>query len=258
MWEPVGPLPAAVYRRRRRIAAAVVLSVVVLVPTAVSLVRRSDDQRASATRTALTAPAAGPATAVPDRDGSGATGADSGAGPVVVPTAAVAAATSGPLPAGTEQLRPDDAPQGSVPVAPPVAVPPTGPVPCTNAMIRTTAAIDAPVHRVGDHPVLRLGIVDISPQPCVRDLDLARQEIVVWSGDGRVRLWSSNDCGNPSAPDLRTLVPQQPVVSAVTWAGRTSTPGCAVPRTAVPAGSYHVLTRLDNIISGSAPFRLTP
>jgi len=49
----------------------------------------------------------------------------------------------------------------------------------------------------------------------VRDLDAARQEIVVWGGDG-ARLWSSDDCANPSSADQRTLVPGRPVAFAVT------------------------------------------
>jgi hypothetical protein len=156
----------------------------------------------------------------------------------------------------SEQLRADETPRPA-PVALPVPVPPTGPVPCTNAMIGVTAEIDQPVHTVGQHPVFRLVITDTSPQPCVRDLDSSRQEIVVWSGDGKVRLWSSNDCGNSGRPDLRTLVPGQPVVFAVTWAGRTSAPGCALPRTVVPAGNYRLVSRLDGDTSPATLFRLT-
>ena len=159
--------------------------------------------------------------------------------------------------ATSEQLQPDLTPRPA-PVATPVAVPPTGPVPCTNAMTGVTAEIDRPVHEVGEHPVLRLVVTNTSPQPCVRDLDASRQEIVVWSGDGKLRLWSSNDCGNAGSPDLRTLIPGQPVAFAVTWAGRTSTPGCAAARTVVPAGNYRVMSRIDDDISAPTPFQLTP
>ncbi|GAA3247866.1 hypothetical protein GCM10017691_57500 [Pseudonocardia petroleophila] len=141
---------------------------------------------------------------------------------------------------------------------PSVPVPPSGPVPCTNDMISVGAEIDQPEHRVGERPTLRLVVVNISEQPCVRDLDGARQEIVVWSGDGVDRLWSSNDCVNPATVDLRTLVPGQPVAFAVRWAGRTSTPGCAETRTEVPAGAYRVLTRVDDVISEPAPFLRNP
>ena len=159
--------------------------------------------------------------------------------------------------ATSEQLQPDLTPRPA-PVATPVAVPPTGPVPCTNAMTGVTAEIDQPTHKVGDHPVLRLVVTNTSPQPCVRELDASRQEIVVWSGDGKLRLWSSNDCGNAGSPDLRTLIPGQPVAFAVTWAGRTSTPGCAAARTVVPAGNYRVMSRIDDDISAPTPFQLTP
>ncbi len=138
------------------------------------------------------------------------------------------AATTGPATAASsEQLRPDDTPRPPVSAAPAVPTPPTGPVQCTNAMIGVGAEIDRAQHKVGERPVLRLVVTNIGNQPCIRDLDSARQEIVVWSGDGATRLWSSNDCVNASSTDLRTLVPGQPVAFAVTWAGRTSTPGCA-------------------------------
>jgi hypothetical protein len=158
----------------------------------------------------------------------------------------------------TERIRPDDTPRLSAAAQPSVPVPPSGPVPCTNAMLSAAAELDHPVHRVGSHPVLRLVITNTSGQPCVRDLDSARQEIVVWSADGATRLWSSNDCVNASSIDLRTLVPGRPVAFAVTWGERTTTPGCRQPRTLVPAGTYRLMVRLDNLISPPTPFIRTP
>jgi hypothetical protein len=338
MWEPTGPLPAAVYWRRRVLAAAAGVAIAF-----VAMVAISPDESALTTHAALShsqstiaaadgsadardpgavdamgaagvedgagvggyggsvvadgAIAGGPTPAAPAAPTNGET-ASAGAAPTVagaapagsgaVPPGAplnsgspvvgsvVGSDAVAPSPVGTpsaqsagmgagtpaasatpEQLRPDETPRAA-PLAAPVPVPPTGPVPCTNAMIGVTAEIDRPVHVVGEHPVLRLVITDTSAQPCVRDLDSSRQEIVVWSGDGNTRLWSSNDCGNPGAPDLRTLVPGQPVVFAVTWAGLTSAPGCAMPRIAVPAGAYRVVSRLDDDISAPITFHLTP
>ncbi len=154
----------------------------------------------------------------------------------------------------SERIRPDDTPRPSVSAQPAVPLPPSGPVPCTNAMLSATAELDAPVHRVGSRPVLRLVVANISGQPCVRDLDSSRQEIVVWSEDGGVRLWSSNDCVNAATTDLRTLVPGRPVAFAVTWGERTTTPGCRTARTVVPAGSYRLMVRLDDLISPPTPF----
>ena len=53
-------------------------------------------------------------------------------------------------------------------------------------------------------------------------------------------------------------MPGQPVAFAVTWAGRTTTPGCAEVRTVVPAGSYQVMTRVDDDISAPTPFTRLP
>jgi hypothetical protein len=175
-----------------------------------------------------------------------------------------APASSGPLTAASvpttqsERIRPDDTPRPTVAAQSPVPVPRTGPVPCTNPMLAAAAEVDPAVHKVGSHPVLRLVLTNISGQPCVRDLDAARQEIVVWSSDGATRLWSSNDCLNNPTSDLRTLVPGRPVAFALTWFERTTTPGCTQPRTVVPAGSYRLMVRLDDLISPPTPFLRTP
>lgn len=156
------------------------------------LSRPSTDDPTSAARSRTTAPAS----AAPAAEGA----ADS-ADPF---SAASSPGTS------TEWIRPDDTPRPAVAAQPSIPVPPTGPVPCTNAMLAAAAELENPVHRVGSRPVLRLVITNVSGQPCVRDLDAARQEIVVWSADGVDRLWSSNDCTNTPTIDLRTLVPGRP------------------------------------------------
>ncbi len=256
MWEPVGPLPASVYWRRRCTAVAVAVlligaaiwgAAVLLAPRAGADPTGDGTTILAPSNVALTAPDL----SAPQLDPSSPAVATPGTTDPAQTASASTAATS-------EQLRPDVTPGREIPVASPVPVPPTGPVPCTNAMLEVTAEIDRPSYRVGERPVLRLVIVNATDQPCVRDLDPAKQEIVVWSGDGQSRLWSSNDCSPVAGVDLRTMVPAQPVVSAVTWAGKTSAPGCAGPRTVVPAGAYRVMTRLDGDISAPVPFLLNP
>jgi hypothetical protein len=294
MWEPVGPLPAAVYWRRRWVALATVLTVVGLVTVAVG--GRPPTVRPTPTPTPAAVQATaegrpdlalgsgavptGPLPAAPaTRPGversdtvapsaAGATTAESGPGSstpsapasAVHGSASATASTSAQAAPGTtaEQIRPDDTPRPTVAAQAPVPVPRTGPVPCTNAMLTAGAEIDPAVHKVGSRPVLRLVITNVSGQPCVRDLDAARQEIVVWSGDGATRLWSSNDCVNNPTVDLRTLVPGRPVAFALTWGERTTTPGCGRARTVVPAGSYRLMVRLDDLISPPTPFLRTP
>ena len=259
MWEPVGPLPAAVYWRRRWVALATVLTVVGLVTVAVGgrPPTGSPTPRPSPAAVQATAegrpdlsfgPGAVPAGPLPAAaatqpgversdtvapSAAGATTAESGPGSPTPPPPASAApgaastSTSASVQAApgttSEHIRPDDTPRPTVAAQSPVPVPRTGPVPCTNAMLTAGAEIDPAVHKVGSRPVLRLVITNVSGQPCVRDLDAARQEIVVWSGDGATRLWSSNDCVNNPTVDLRTLVPGRPVAFALTWGERTTT-----------------------------------
>jgi hypothetical protein len=249
MWEPVGPLPAGVYWRRRLVAIAATLGL--LVVTAWTAAAWLESAGTPAITTAVLAAAQGPAPTT-----TRAAPADPA---VVVPPVASAPVPAGPraitaLPdPAAEQLRPDDTPRRTSPLPTPVPVPATGPVPCTNAMLGVAAEIDQPAHRVGDRPVLRLVVTNVSKQPCVRDLDPIRDEIVVWALDG-TRVWSSNDCSPIRGVDLRTLVPGQPVVFAVTWAGRTSAPGCTGVRGTVPAGAYNLMTRVDDDISAPVPF----
>lgn len=154
-------------------------------------------------------------------------------------------------------VRPDDTPRPSVQVPQAAPSPPTGPVPCTDAMIEVRAETGQPTYPAGARPELRLVVTNVSGQPCVRDLDGAQQEIAVWSGDGATKLWSSNDCSNPSSDDLRTLVPGQPVAFAVTWTGLGSEPGCAGERTRVGPGGYRVLARLDQVVSEPVPLLMS-
>ena len=157
----------------------------------------------------------------------------------------------------SELLLPDETPRRTGPASTPVALPAGGPAACPNAALAVTTEVDPQVHRITGTAVLRLVVTNVSAQPCLRDLDPARQEIVVWGVDG-ARLWSSNDCSRAAGADLRTLVPGQPAVFAVTWVGRTSAPGCKGVRTTVPVGSYNVMTRVDDVISPPVPIVRTP
>jgi hypothetical protein len=235
----MGPLPAAVYWRRRWVAMASAVLVIVLLAWGIAAFATTgapDDAT-----TAL--PAGRVAVSAPQQ---------------VSPSPALPPGTEGPTTATGERLVPDETPRTASPVRSPAPVPPTGPLPCTNDMLAVTAEVDRPEHRVGERLLLRLVITNTSEQPCVRDLDPRRQEIVVWSRDGSRRLWSSNDCSTAKGVDLRTLVPGRPVASAVRWAGRTSVPGCPQNRETVPAGEYRLMTRVDDAISPPTQFTRRP
>jgi hypothetical protein len=258
MWEPVGPLPAAVYWRRRAVAAMSTVAIVGLLTWSLAGVVPA---RETTTRAASRAAVSAPQPTAPPPASTPTPASTPGAGtPQGDPTnPAAGSADVSPAPAtASERLQPDDTPRASRPAPPPIPVPATGPIPCSDDMIGVAAEIDPAEHRLGQRPTLRLVVTNVSEQPCVRDLDSERQEIVVWSGDGKDRLWSSNDCVNGSTADLRTLVPGQPVAFAVAWAGRTSAPGCTGTRSVVPAGQYRVMSRVDGVISPPTEFQRLP
>jgi hypothetical protein len=267
MWEPVGPLPAHVYWKRRWLALLGVIGFFVASGFTVAALTATpgptdEPTTPAAHRSELTEPTpadpagtTAPETTTPDPTLS-VTGVPAG---TTTPSG-----SAGPLAEGApetttdESKRPDDTPRETVPILETEPAPASGPPACTNDMIAVGAEIDSPQHTVGDRPELRLTVVNVSGQACVRDLDGALQEIVVWDRPIQNRLWSSNDCVNPSTQDLRTLVPGQPVAFAVTWSGLSSNPGCTAARTRLQAGDYTLLTRVADKISGPTFFTLAP
>lgn len=194
----------------------------------------------------------------------------SGGSPPTTPLAAGSPETSSPAPStlpstsapptavSDPAVAPPSATTEVPPPAPPPPPPPGPPGPCLDDAIGLTAETGLPEYAVGQRPVLRLVITNISPVACIRDVDPALQELLVFSGDGVTRLWSSNDCATGGGPDVRTLQPGQQVRSELTWGGRSSQAGCPEPRTTIPAGDYQVFAKLGPITSPPAPLRLLP
>ncbi|MHA6621674.1 hypothetical protein [Pseudonocardia sp. DLS-67] len=272
MWEPMGPLPATVYWRRRWVAIASATAVIVLIAWGVAAIAAPDEPETArpASRAAVSAPqeaspppAAPPFAALPlatppaaaQPPSTGPRPGAAGSTPPAPPTPSTTEAA--PATAASEALTSEQA-RTPAPTTAPTSAPPAEPAQCTNEMLDVKAEVDGTEHRVGERTVLRLVVTNNSEQPCVRDLDPVRQEIVVWSGDGSTRLWSSNDCSSAKGADPRTLTPGEPVASAVRWAGRTSEPGCPAKRETVPAGEYRLLTRVDDVISPPTQFVRVP
>jgi len=259
----MGPLPAAVYWRRRWVAVGSAVTVIVLLAWGIAALARTPDEPETArpaSRAAVSAPQeASPPPAAPP---------DAALLPATMPaTAQLTTATqpgaAGSTPPTTSTTEPASATSvmptpTSSPVPSPTPPPPADPVPCTNEMIAVRAEVDGPAHHVGERMSLRLVVTNGSDQPCVRDLDPVRQEIVVWSADGSERLWSSNDCSSAKGAAPRVLAPGEPVSFSVRWAGRTSAPGCPERRETVPPGEYRLLTRVDDVISSPTQFVRSP
>jgi hypothetical protein len=138
-----------------------------------------------------------------------------------------------------------------------VVKPAAGAVPaCSDKNIGLVAQVGASSYRSGQRPEFRLVIANIGSAPCTRDLDPGLQELVV-SGPGGARLWDSNDCFPAHKPASQVLAPGKPMVFPVSWAARTSAPGCGANRKEVPPGSYQLTGKLGGLTSGSAPFTIT-
>lgn len=251
----MGPLPASVYWRRRLVALAVVAAV--LTGAGWSGARLLSGGDGATTRETHRAAVSAPQPVVPSPSPTVSSEPTPLATTGLSPSLVAAALPTTPPPPSSELLTATET-RGPVRPVNPVPVPRTGPVPCDNSMIVVRSEIDRPQHRVAERPVFRLVIENISQQPCLRDLDPARQEIVVWSGDGKTRLWSSNDCQDVAGTDLRTLVPGRPLVFSLSWAGRTTNPGCTRPRSTIPPGEYRLLSRLDDVISQPILFNRLP
>ena len=153
----------------------------------------------------------------------------------------------------------DDALPGAAgPAVKPSLTPAAGAVPaCSDKSIGLVAQVGASSYRSGQRPEFRLVIANIGSAPCTRDLDPGLQELMV-SGPGGARVWDSNDCFPKRQPASHVLAPGKAMVFPVSWAGRTSAPGCGVNRKEVPPGSYQLTGKLGGLTSGSVPFTITP
>jgi hypothetical protein len=234
---PVGPLPASVYWRRRALAFA---GVVVLLLLFWAILpggggAQSRDAAGAAGSPSPTQPRAAPTSIGPSGlTESPATGdpgraADGDGAATAITTTAVAPTASTPKP-----------------------TPP--PTPCTDAALRLTVSPAQPVYLVGQAPVLRLQVRNVSTTSCVRDLGAALQEVLLYRGSQR--LWSSNDCYPEGLRDQELMRPGVVHTFSVTWSGLSSQPKCAGTRTRVGAGSYTVLGRLGTLVSPRAPMTL--
>src|SRR6476661_2053804 len=106
MWEPVGPLPAAVYWRRRGVAAVAALALVLLTAWGVAAVWATPQESTPTTRTALSNPQPGVDGGTPIAAGAaGAAGGAAGgdgwpADAAASPVGADGGAAGGPQPGG--------------------------------------------------------------------------------------------------------------------------------------------------------------
>lgn len=217
MIDPSGPLPPGVYWRRRMAAVAMSIAAVVLLAFLIGrLVDGGPNPVQGASARSSQPPSSRPEPSSPP---------------------SMSSSVSEPAPATP--------PASATPAAPPPPPPPP-PQPCPDAAIAVSAETDQPSYPAGSHPQFRLLIANTSALACVRDVSRSIRELVMTTADG-TRVWSSNDCYSPPGEEVRLIQPGERLQFTVTWAGRTSAPGCPARRRAVPVGSYLLTGKLGAV-----------
>lgn len=163
----VGPLPPAVYWRRRMLVLAGALLALFLIVQACEVTSSPGD------------PAAGVGTEAP----------------TTPPTSADAPASPG--------LSADSSPPGTggTPVAGRSGSeldPDLDPNLCTDEEILVTAEASQTTFAVGDSVTFQIRIAHRADRPCHRDVGGSLRELYLVQGTGAERVWSSQDCANPT------------------------------------------------------------
>jgi hypothetical protein len=103
-------------------------------------------------------------------------------------------------------------------------------------------------------PEFQVDVVSTAARPCVFNVGTAHLAVVIKAGS--VRIWSSADCarGRKSLPTA--LVKGVPTVLPISWDRMTSSPGCKLASSAVPAGIYAATASNGQLGSNMEIFRL--
>ncbi|WP_072686862.1 hypothetical protein [Rhodococcus marinonascens] len=266
MLEPTGPLPPEIYWRRRALAVGGAIVVVLLVGLLINSLRGGGDSEAnpaaassSSTTSASTTPTASTSASASAGGGSGGGGAAAGAQPPGNSGASGGGAPDGDAPAGGASGSgawgggpPDgDAPAGQ----------PLGAGQCPDQSLAIKVASDKPTYQAGDEPSFTTVITNIGTETCDRDLGSSLQQVLVYTIDGAVRLWSNIDCYPQSDADMRSLAPGEQAQFTVVWSATTSAPDCLEQpepqRDPVAPGAYTVVGQLGQLRSAPEPFNLS-
>lgn len=124
---------------------------------------------------------------------------------------------------------------------------------CADSAITVRAITQSSSFPVGTNPRLGMAVTNTGSQSCVRDLSGTLQSYTVFTASGD-RVWSTDDCFPGEGHEVRELGPGATANFIVKWSGTTSEPGCAAPRSPVPAGKYVLVAKLGKIKSAKLAF----
>ncbi|MFC9836768.1 hypothetical protein ACFVKB_23540 [Rhodococcus sp. NPDC127530] len=251
MLEPNGPLPPEIYWRRRALAIGGAIVVLLLVVWLINSLRGGGDSETdpAAASSSLTTPVSISPTASGSSTSSG--GSGGGGGGAAAAGGEASSGTSGSSGASSSGASSSAAPSGQ-----PVAA-----GQCPDQSLAIKVAADKPTYLAGEEPSFTTVVTNIGTTPCERDLGSSLQQVLVYTIDGAVRLWSNIDCFPQSAADVRTLAPGEQAQFTVKWSAKTSTPDCLTQpepqRDPVGPGAYTVVGQLGQLRSAPEPFNLS-
>lgn len=254
MLEPNGPLPPEIYWRRRALAIGGAIVVLLLMVWLINSLRGGGDSETdpAAASSSLTTPVSISPTASGSSTSSGGSGGSGGGGGGAAAAGGEAASgTSGSSGASSSGASSSAAPSGQ-----PVAA-----GQCPDQSLAIKVAADKPTYLAGEEPSFTTVVTNIGTTPCERDLGSSLQQVLVYTIDGAVRLWSNIDCFPQSAADVRTLAPGEQAQFTVKWSAKTSAPDCLTQpepqRDPVGPGAYTVVGQLGQLRSAPEPFNLS-
>ncbi|MDF3307557.1 hypothetical protein P3H15_21245 [Rhodococcus sp. T2V] len=255
MLEPNGPLPPEIYWRRRALAIGGALVVLLLVVWLINSLRGGGDSETdpAAASSSLTTPVSISPTASGSSTSSGGSGGSGGGGGGGAAAAGgeASSGTSGSSGASRSGTSSSAAPSGQ-----PVAA-----GQCPDQSLAIKVAADKPTYLPGEEPSFTTVVTNIGTTPCERDLGSSLQQVLVYTIDGAVRLWSNIDCFPQSAADVRTLAAGEQAQFTVKWSAKTSAPDCLTQpepqRDPVGPGAYTVVGQLGQLRSAPEPFNLS-
>jgi hypothetical protein len=197
-----------------------------------------------------------------------------GSGPVAGATASTtpapsAAASPAPAPdpapspaasstaAGTAGKQPKSQPTAPVTTAPGDPAGGAGHVvfrKCPAAHVVLTVNASQTSYPAHADPQFIVDVVSTGPQACTFNVGAAHLSLLIRTAAGRV--WNSADCpaGRKSLPT--DLVRGVPTAMPISWNRETSSPGCKVATSKVPAGVYAATASSGNLTSNKAIFRI--
>jgi hypothetical protein len=103
-------------------------------------------------------------------------------------------------------------------------------------------------------PTFDVDVVSTASQTCT--FDIGARHVLLQVTSGAHRVWTSADCAEGQASLVTKLDRGIPTIVPIAWNGQRSSPGCPVPGSSAPAGSYTALATDGPLASNPLTFRI--